>query len=195
MKDKTGIEQNESALVCAARDGDREALLKLLEQNWPWMRGLAYNVLGNADDVDEAIQTVCVQVIDKIGTLRQPERFKAWLATVTRHAALGYRKQRQRKPVQLSDIMTDQQVDDKTPSSLEALQQKEQSRSIIEALEQLPDKYREVFILKHIEQHSYTDIAEILDVPITTVQIRLVRARRMIYNHVTGNPSEKIPRT
>ena len=58
---------NESALVCAARQGDRQALQKLLETHWRWLKGLLYSILGNADDVDEALQSVCVLVLGKIG--------------------------------------------------------------------------------------------------------------------------------
>jgi RNA polymerase sigma-70 factor (ECF subfamily) len=56
----------------------------------------------------------------------------------------------------------------------------------------LPDKYRQVFMLEHSSDLTYGQIAEILDVPITTVQIRLVRARRMVYNKVMNKDSKKV---
>jgi len=187
--------RNEAALACAARQGDREALLALLQSNWSWLKGLAYNIVGNADDVDDILQNVCVSVIAKIETLRQPERFKPWLAAIARNAALGFRQQRSRRPIQLDEAVTSQQRDESLADIAETLTHKQLCGRILEAVKALPDKYAEAFILKHIEQHSYSEMAEILDVPVTTVQIRLVRARRMIHNRLTGKPTHKIPRT
>jgi len=72
---------------------------------------------------------------------------------------------------------------------------REQQEQVLEAVKKLPEKYREVFVLKYIKDMSYAEIAEILDLPVTTVQIRLVRSRRMIYNRLTGKPTDKVPRT
>jgi len=49
--------------------------------------------------------------------------------------------------------------------------------------------------MKYVDDLSYNQISEILNIPVTTVQIRLVRARRMILNHLTGKPNDKVPRT
>jgi RNA polymerase sigma-70 factor, ECF subfamily len=187
--------QNEAALACAARRGDREALRELLERNWLWLKGLTYNILGNLDDVDEAMQNLCVIVIEKIGTLREPERFKAWLATVARHAALAYRQQRSQRPVTVEELASVERPDPTAGHPADKLARQEQQRQLLDAIEQLPEKYREVFIMKHVQDISYADIAEALDIPVTTVQIRLVRARRMLANHLTGRPNEKVPRT
>lgn len=58
---------------------------------------------------------------------------------------------------------------------------------------EFPD--REVFVMKYMKDMTYSEIGEIMELPITTVQIRLVRARRMIYNRMTGKPTDKVPRT
>ena len=188
-------EQNESALACRARDGNREALARLLEANWAWLKGLIYNIVARPDAVDDVLQTVCVLCLDKISTLQQPERFKPWLATVARNAALAYRRQQSKQPHRLDDVIAAQQEDNETHNIADRLIQKEAVEQLLHGLKNLPEKYREVFILKHVKEMSYADIAESLDIPITTVQIRLVRARRMIYNHMTGRPNNKVPRT
>jgi len=56
----------------------------------------------------------------------------------------------------------------------------------------LPEKYRQVFMLAYAGDLTYGNIAEILDIPITTVQIRLVRARRMLYDKVAGRKRNKV---
>ena len=182
-------------MVCQARAGERESLERLLEANWPWLKGLAYNVLGNMSDVDDALQNICALVIEKIGTLREPERFKPWLATLARREALAYRKKLSRWPITLDEGISENIIGEGGKSVVERVAGKEQYQKLLESVKNLPEKYREVFMLKYSKEITYSEISEILDIPVTTVQIRLVRARRMIYNRLTGKPCQKVPRT
>ncbi|MHC4169258.1 MAG: RNA polymerase sigma factor [Planctomycetota bacterium] len=215
--------QNESALVCAARRGDREALRLLLTRNWPWLRGLAYSIIADADEVDDVLQDICVRVITKIDSVRQPERFRPWLAIVARRQALRHRQQRARRmgfspPINGGGAsscrgrpalesragcprhvggasptlhLAEQKCDETAPFT-EDLERTEQCEQILRALKSLPEKYREIFMLQYSSDLTYRQIAEILDIPVTTVQIRLVRARRMIYDQVTGKDESKV---
>ena len=187
--------QNESALVCAARRGDRQALQKLLETHWRWLKGLLYSILGNADDVDEALQGVCVLLLGKIGTLKDPESFKPWLAAVARNLALTQRQKRARKPLGLDELSAVREIADPQQNLVEEITRQEQHQRILQAIELLPEKYREVFVMKYMQDMTYAEIGEILNLPLTTVQMRLVRARRMIQNRLTGKPTDKVPRT
>lgn len=189
---KQQMRQNESALVCAARQGDKDALRVLLMRNWNWLRGLVYSIVCDAHDVDDILQDVCVRVISKIGTLREPERFRPWVAVLARRHALRYRQRKRQRPISLSQEMANRQYDEKAEQLLEDIEQKEQYEQILEAVNSLPEKYRQVFMLQYSSDLSYAQIAEILDVPITTVQIRLVRARRTICDRVTGKDKDRV---
>ena len=178
--------QNESALVCAAQQSDKEALQRLLTRNWPWLKGLVYSILGDADQVDDVLQDICVRVIAKIDSLREPERFRPWLAVLAKRQALRHRQRNARRPGPLSEEIAELQCDEKAQQLFEKLEQKEQCRRILQAVRSLPEKYRQVFMLAYAGDLTYGNIAEILDIPVTTVQIRLVRARRMVYDRVSG---------
>jgi RNA polymerase sigma-70 factor, ECF subfamily len=177
--------QNERALVRAAQRGDREALQLLFRRNWAWLKSLAYSVVQNADDTDDILQDICVRVISKIKYLRQPERFRPWLAILARRVALRYRQQKAQRKTMMDKELTPLELDTESPQLLENIEQKEQYRLILSAVKSLPEKYRQVFILEHVNDLTYRQIAEILDIPVTTVQIRLVRARRMLYDWVS----------
>ena len=184
--------QNESALVCAAQRRDKEALQRLLIRNWPWLKGLVYSILGDADEVDDVLQDICVRVIDKIDSLREPERFRPWLAVLARRQALRHRQRNARRPGPLSEEIAELQCDEKGQQLFEKVEQKEQCRRILQAVRLLPEKYRQVFMLAYAGDLTYANIAEVLDIPITTVQIRLVRARRMVYDKVAGGKRNKV---
>ena len=184
--------QNESALVCAAQRSEKEALQRLLIHNWPWLKVLVYSILGDADEVDDVLQDICVRVISKIDTLRESERFRPWLAVLAKRQALRYRQQKARRPAPLKEKIAELQQDDKAEQLFEKLEQKEQCRQILEVVKLLPEKYRQVFMLAYVGDLTYANIAEILDIPVTTVQIRLVRARRMVYDKMVGRKNNKV---
>jgi RNA polymerase sigma-70 factor (ECF subfamily) len=177
--------QNESTLVCAARRGDKEALRLLLADNWTWLKGLVYSVVSDGHDVDDVLQDICVRVINKIHTLRQPDRFRPWLAVLARRQAQRHRQRETRRPALLDEELANQLCDGKAQQFFENVERKEQCQQILKAARSLPETYRQVFTIQHSGDFTYEQIAEILDVPVTTVQIRLVRARRMILNRVT----------
>jgi len=185
------VGQNESALVCAAREGDKEALGLLLTRNWSWLKGLVYSVITNTYDIDDVLQDICVRVISKINTLREPERFRPWLAVLARRQAIRYSQRKNPRTVSLDEEVAGQLCDYKADQLL-VIERKEQHQQILQAVGSLPEKYRQVFMLQYADDLTYGQIAEILDIPITTVQIRLVRARRMIYNQVLGKNKNKV---
>jgi len=167
----------------------------LLVRNWSWLRGLVYSIVGDAAEVDDVLQDVCVRVITKIDSVREPERFRPWLAVMARRQALRHRQQRARRPGPLGPDFAEAGCDEKADQFAEDMERSEQCEQILHAAKSLPEKYREVFMLQYSSDLTYRQIAEILDVPVTTVQIRLVRARAMIRDQVVGKKGNKVRKT
>lgn len=182
--------QDESALVCAARRGDKEALQVLLNRHWAWLKGLVYGVLADSRDLDDVLQEVCLRVVTRIHTVRDPERFRGWLAIVARREALKHLRRRPLKNVGQNPESFS--PDSYTEDPLEGVAKRELCDRILDAVKTLPEKYREVFVLAHTGGLCYADMAKVLDVPITTMQIRLLRARRMIQNHIMGRRESQV---
>jgi RNA polymerase sigma-70 factor, ECF subfamily len=178
--------QDESELVVAAWNGDKEALQRLLQANWGWLKGLVYSVLGGAQDLDDVMQEICVRVIQSIRTLRDPERFRGWLAVLARRTAMNYHHRRPQKVIAFDATTMPDFAEDDVDDPLEGIEKKEMYGRVLEAVQRLPEKYREVFLLAHTGELTYAQMAEVLEVPITTMQIRLVRARQMIRDRVLG---------
>ena len=76
------------------KKGDQDALQQLLTQNWAWLRAIVYNVLHRTRDLDDVLQEIAIKVIRKIDTLREPECFRPWLASIARREALRQRHKR-----------------------------------------------------------------------------------------------------
>jgi RNA polymerase sigma-70 factor (ECF subfamily) len=127
--------------------------------------------------LDDVMQEICVRVITRIQTLHEPERFRAWLAILARREAI--KAARRRKPEPVAQDEPQYAID-----PAEDVAKKELFGRVLEAVRELPAKYREVFMLAHSGELTYAQMAEALDVPITTMQIRLVRARQMIRDRI-----------
>lgn len=186
--------QNEAALAAAARQGDTAALQELLRRNWAWLKALLYSTTGRAENLDDILQDVCVRVIEKIGSLREPERFRPWLATVARNEATAFYRRKGRQLASLDPGEIDG-PDGKAALPPEHLERQETTQQLLRAIGKLPEKYREVLLMACQGGMSYDEMAATLDIPVTTIQIRLVRARRMVKEHLAGKEQIKIPRT
>jgi RNA polymerase sigma factor (sigma-70 family) len=184
--------QDESELVVAAHRGDKEALQRLLKANWGWLKGLVYSVLGGAQDLDDVMQEICVRVIQSIRTLREPQRFRGWLAVLARREALQHCRSRRHKVIPLAGAAVPEWAERYADDPSEDLAKKELAARVLAAVQGLPEKYREVFLLAHTGELSYAQMAEALEVPITTMQIRLVRARQMVREQVTGKSEPRV---
>ena len=184
--------QNESALVCAAREGDKEALNTLLLRHWRWLKALVYGVLADAQDLDDVMQDVCLRVVTRIHTLREPECFRAWLAILARREAIKHYRGKARRPDPTTDDFVTMSASGGQRGPLDRLEQRELCRKVLDAVETLPEMYREVFMLAHSGALTYAQMAEVLDVPVTTMQIRLVRARRMVQDRLVDSNKQKV---
>ena len=186
-RDRDQRQNNESALACRAVSGDREALEALLRRNWSWIRVLTAGYLKNFSDIDDVLQEICLRVMQKIHTLREPERFRPWLAVIARREALSFI--RHKRPT----LSLDSQLisDDSIPDPIRIQQEYD---FVIKVIMELPEKYRQVVLLKYYNNYEYAEIAEILDCSVAAVQTRLFRARKMIALVLENKQIEKIPR-
>lgn len=168
-------------LVEALQAGDEQVLGEFIERQERWVRGVVYSVLGNSPQIDDVMQRVWMNVWQRIGSLEDPRRWKHWLYRMARNASIdmGRRHQRRRN---LWQRLTQEKRDKlhTGASPLQASMAKESHTKVLNAIDRMPAIYREPFVLRHVEQWTYKQIAETLSLPVDTVGTRLVRARRML---------------
>ena len=143
---------------------------------------LAFWLTRNADDAQDVVQEALLRAMRYMGTLRL-ESARPWLLQVVRHTCYTWLKEnRPAEQVHLDDP-EDAWRDLAASSSNEppALAiRKADAQQINDAIAALPVAYREVFVLRELEDLSYGDIARIAEIPIGTVMSRLARARGLM---------------
>lgn len=166
---------NEILLISRARGGDREAFGALVEQYRDNVYRLAYRMCGNAYDADEAAQEAFVAAWRALPNFRGDAKFSTWLYRLTTNAAIDVmRREKRHQTVGDGEMM---ELADDADSPQETVERTEQQEAVQKALATLSEEYREVLLLRYMEELDYAEIAEVLQLPSGTVKSRINRAK------------------
>ncbi|MCP4248008.1 MAG: sigma-70 family RNA polymerase sigma factor [bacterium] len=178
------FDQERSAIE-AIRKGDRGAFDGFVRRNGRWVRGVVFGVLGDGHRVEDVTQQVWQSVWNRIDGLRDEQQWRSWLYRMARNAALdaGRAKTRQRRQAQTGGEPPEDSHRE-TPDR-QAMAQ-ELGATVLQAVCSLPAKYREPFVLRHVEGWGYRQIGQTMGLPPATVETRLVRARRLLRAALAG---------
>jgi RNA polymerase sigma factor (sigma-70 family) len=171
-----GILVVEQDLIRAAQAGDRDALVDLLRDIETHVYRTAYYVLGNEQDAMDASQEALLRIYTKINTYEQKALFKTWVQRIVTNVCID--KFRRTKPTvsmdeHNMDFGADNNVEDEVLSAYVA-------QDIHDAIDKLPDHHRAVVVLRYLQDFSYNEIAESLNLPLNTVKSYLFRARQQL---------------
>lgn len=166
---------NEILLISRARGGDREAFGELVEQYRDNVYRLAYRMCGNAYDADEAAQEAFVAAWRALPNFRGDAKFSTWLYRLTTNAAIDVMRREKRHQTVGDGEMID--LADDADSPQETVERTEQQEAVQKALATLSEEYREVLLLRYMEELDYAEIAEVLQLPSGTVKSRINRAK------------------
>jgi RNA polymerase sigma-70 factor, ECF subfamily len=186
MTDATVDPDIAQALVTEAQRGSRPAVDRLIREHEGWVRGVIYATTGRADLVDDVAQQVWTQVWQRLGSLNDPRRLRAWLYAVARNAAIDASQDRRRRGGLGLDYVADVLGDRPERNPVAAAVGNELRETLMRSVEALPALYREPFVLRHLEDWSYAEIGDLLGLSVETVETRLVRARRLLREMLKG---------
>jgi len=179
-------------LAAAFKGGDIEALGALMERHKAAVYGYLLRLTARPDVADDLFQEVFLKLVRKPGAYSEREKFKAWLFTVARNAAMDhFRRESSRRSVYFSEGSAPLADEDAVPGPLETaispepgphevLENKALGEKIGAALERLSPDQREIFYLRHYSELSFKEIAEMLGLPIGTVLARMSRAAALL---------------
>jgi RNA polymerase sigma-70 factor (ECF subfamily) len=167
MRPSTDIDPN---IPLRARAGDAEAFAELVEFFHVRCLRYARYMLGDDEDAEEAVQDTFVRVYDHLGQFRPDARFEPWLFRILANRCRTARERRRRRE---SLVITGE-----LPTVAAHLPQASQDllEEVETALESLPTEQREAFLLRHVEDLSYEDMAVITGVRLSALRMRVKRA-------------------
>jgi RNA polymerase sigma-70 factor (ECF subfamily) len=179
----------EQDLIARVQRGQNELFYELVRPYERRVYAAALAILRNETDAEDVAQEAMLKAFANLRQFRAEARFSTWLIQITVNEAL-MRRRRERTVVMegIDDRRDKEGESDYAPRDFadwreipsEALERKEVRQRLAEALGTLDRKYREVFVLRDMEQLNIQETAEALGISVASVKTRLLRARLML---------------
>lgn len=174
------IRAEERRLVAQSLQGDRGAYGKLVERYQAAAKAFAFGVVGDFHMAEDVAQEAFIRAFEALGTLENRERFGAWLRSIVRHTATDLLR-RNHWTLSIEEMAEGGfDIADTTESPPSTVADEELRDLVLKALASLRSDYREIIVLRHIEQRSYREIADLLDMTTSAVGEKLSRVRELL---------------
>ena len=148
--------------------------------------GTALRLTRRPQDAEDLVQDTYLKAFRASKQFQRGTNLKAWLFTILHNTFRNMRRHDGRNPVDVNSETVEQAADvsgdERTPEQL--LTRATLDADLQEALDELPDAFRQAVWLRDVEEFTYADIARIVDVPIGTVMSRISRGRRMLFERL-----------
>jgi RNA polymerase sigma-70 factor (ECF subfamily) len=177
---------SEQVLLEQSRAGDQEAFATLVRAHQRRVFNVAYRMVLNYEEAIEITQEVFLLAWQNLATFRGDARLSTWLYRITHNCCLRVLDQRRRDHAALAAAQAEEARQRAGSSEQLLLDARERLRMIQQFIADLPPKYRIVLILRHLQDQSYEEMAETLQVPIGTIKTHLFRARELLRERLRG---------
>ena len=178
----SAIEQDDLLLVAFSKNGDQEAFAQLVQRYQRRVFNLVYRMLQQYEEATEITQETFLAAWQGLPAFRGDARFPTWLYRIAYNCSLKQLELRKRDralqvALEAEKILEYANNEQRENAELDAHDRQE---LVQEHLSHLPAKYRIVLILRHLQDMTYEEMAEILTMPIGTIKTHLFRARNLL---------------
>jgi len=176
----------EATLIRQAQKGDHDAFASLVDEHQRYIYNLALRVLRDENEALDLTQETFVRAWASLRTFDAAQPFVPWVLRIARNHCIDVIRRRlpAARRVELDGGGEGEArielPDAARPGADEAMERAQMTRALDAAVQQLPERYREVVHLFHVEQLSYKEIAQAMEIPIGTVMTWLHRARAQL---------------
>jgi RNA polymerase sigma-70 factor (ECF subfamily) len=170
-----------------ARRGNKEAFGSLIEAYQTPVFNLAYRMLGNAEEAEQAAQEAFIRAWLHLDSYDPGHKFSTWLLSITSNYCIDLIRKQRAQLLSLDDPLPPHPALMSEPSAGPEAQagQHEQQQVVQHLLAALPEDYRQTVVLRYWYDLSYEEIAEVMQTTVSAIKSRLFRARRQLAEGAT----------
>ena len=178
--------ETDELLISQALAGSQTAFRRLVDRYKKTVHHVALKVVRNEDTAQDITQETFMKAFAALQTYRAEYRFTTWLCRIAANTAIDHLRKRRLQELSFDresesgDGFVEVEVPDWSFHPERLLEEKRRTKSIDEAIDNLPEPYRQVIIYRHKDDKSYEEIAELLQAPVGTVKARIFRARELL---------------
>ncbi|MFH0872767.1 MAG: sigma-70 family RNA polymerase sigma factor [bacterium] len=194
-------EQPDTELVKLAKAKDLLAFSELVSRHSARIYSLLYRLLKNRGDAEDLLQQTFLSAFENLGRFREEASFRTWVTRIaTNFALMKFRKEKKNQTVSLDvpknftedGIPLPMEIADWSVNPVETLERKELVEILEAAIARLPQIYRTVFLLRDLEGLSNKEVAEMMELSVSAVKSRLMRARLFLRTILSDLLREKV---
>jgi RNA polymerase sigma factor (sigma-70 family) len=187
--------RDDDKLVAAAVEGDESAYAKLVEK---YQKPLFFHIAKMVKDkehIEDLVQEAFMKAFGNLKSYNTDYAFSTWLYRIATNHSIDYLRKRKLQtlsidePVKTSEGELQIQIQDEGEYSDREIIRKQRKDIISKSIQNLPEKYRQVIEMRHMEEKSYQEISEILELPLGTVKAHIFLAREMLYKSLKDKRS------
>jgi RNA polymerase sigma factor (sigma-70 family) len=187
---------DEKHLVQASLAGDSRSFERLVEKYQAMICAITFAATGRVETSEELAQETFLRAWKNLAQLKEIEKFRFWLCSITRNLLRTYYQQKQADKVSVCDDDTlETLASQHIQSPADTLISQEEEMILSQALMQIPEEYREPLVLYYRQQQSTKEVAESLDLNEATVRTRLSRGRQMLKDQVATMVERTLEKT
>ncbi|MFQ6134129.1 MAG: RNA polymerase sigma factor [Armatimonadota bacterium] len=160
-------------IVAAVLTGDQRAFRELVDRYRDRVIASAHHLVGNLDAAHDLAQEAFVDAYVQLESLHQPQRFRQWLYGILRHKCLSRLRARGENMVSWEQDVDEERVWLPGPEA-------NLNGEVVEALNRLPLKPRELLSARYLQRLSYSEMAEMLDTTVNNVRVQCCRAKQAL---------------
>lgn len=183
------FEVTDEELARRVQLGDKAAFSALFRRYEPRILRYGRTFLFQYEDIEDAVQDVFIKTYVNINSFDATRKFSSWIYRIAHNTFINVIKKKGREPIAFLDLDAFFQLtpvsEPKAPSRIEQL---EVQYNLEQSLTALEPKYREPLVLYYIEEKSYKEIADILRIPVSTVGVRISRAKALLRRSEQNSP-------
>lgn len=186
VKITRGDPRSDEEIIRKCLDGDSEVYRVLVERYQDRIFNLVLRFVGSHHWAEDIAQEAFIKAFESLDDFRKESRFSTWLYRIAVNRCKDFLKDRRRSEVSLEAIYSPSSSEYSSPveDPENGLLRRERALIIEDVILTLPVKYREVFLLRHLEGFSYREIGDVLGLPINTLKMRVFRARDLLKNRL-----------
>ena len=187
--------EEEKVWIRQAVAGDHEAFTRLVEAYQIPVYNLAYRMLGDASEAEDAAQETFLRAYTRLTTYQTDKKFSSWLLAIASHHCIDRLRRRRFTWLSLDELPFLEQAAGERNRPEEAAIRQEEQDEVLRMLDHLSPQYRAAVILRYWYELSYNEIAEVMGITESAVKSRLYRAREKLAQRALDSQTvEKAPK-
>jgi RNA polymerase sigma factor (sigma-70 family) len=177
-------------IIRQALRGNNAAYKKLMTKYHDAIFNFIYRMIRDREQVEDLTQEAFIKAFSSLKNFNEEYAFSTWLYKIATNNSIDYIRKRRLhlysidKPIEARDSDYTFELPDDSYEADKNLISDQRTRLLNDAIQKLPEKYRLVIHMRHVEEKSYEEIAEALKLPIGTVKAHIFRAREVLYKRL-----------